>query len=115
MEKGLLLTSAALAFFIICPRMAGMVHLVCKHSDLPLFKTALIGSIIAIPLILLMVWIFSKFGITGALLFCILTDVACALLLKPISIKASIETIIIAAFVLIAVKIAPLISNAIIK
>jgi hypothetical protein len=115
MDNKLLLTATALAFFIICPRMAGMVHVVCKYSELPLMKTALIGSIIAIPLVLLMVWIFSKFSITGTLVFCILTDLASAFLMKSINIKASIDTIIIAIFVLIAVKIAPLISGVIIK
>ncbi|MGD2035635.1 MAG: hypothetical protein PVF73_11295 [Bacteroidales bacterium] len=115
MDNKLLLTATALAFFIICPRMAGMVHVVCKYSELPLIKTALLGSVIAIPLIILMVWIFSKFGITGALIFCILTDLASAFMLKEISLRASIDTIIIAVFVLIAVKIAPMISGAIIK
>jgi hypothetical protein len=115
MGKELLLTSTALAFFIICPRMAGMINLVCKHSELPLFKTAFVGSIIAIPLIMLMVWIFSRFGVMGALLFCIFTDLASAFMLKEISIKASIETIIIAIFVLVAVKVAPLITGIFVK
>ncbi len=115
MEKGLVLTATALAFFIICPRMAGMVHLVCKYSELPLMKTALLGSVIAIPLILLMVWVFSKFGVAGALAFCVLTDFASAFMLKGISLKASVETLIIALFVFVAVKVAPLISNIIVK
>ena len=115
MDKELLITSTALALFIICPRMAGIISIVCKHSELPLFKTAFIGSVIAIPLILLMVWIFSKFGVTGALIFCVITDLGCAFMLKEISIRASIDTIIIAAFVFVAVKVAPLISGAIIK
>lgn len=115
MGKELLLTSTALAFFIICPRMAGIINVVCKYSELPLFKTAFIGSIIAIPLILIMVWVFSKFGVTGALAFCILTDLGSAFMLKGISIKASIDTLVIAVFVLVAVKIAPFISGLIIK
>ncbi|MGE4586697.1 MAG: hypothetical protein AB7D05_05080 [Mangrovibacterium sp.] len=115
MENKLLLTATALAFFIICPRMAGMVHVVCKYAELPLMKTALLGSVIAIPLVLLMVWIFSKFGITWALAFCVLTDLTSALMMKSISLKASLDTLVIAIFVLIAVKVAPLISNAIIK
>ncbi|MCB8964771.1 MAG: hypothetical protein H6536_07015 [Bacteroidales bacterium] len=115
MDKNLLVTSIALAFFIICPRLAGIVHVVCKYSELPLIKTALIGSIIAIPLVLLMIWIYSKFGIIGALAFGVVTDLVSAYLLKSISIKASIDTLIIAVFVLVAVKVAPLISGAIIK
>lgn len=115
MEKELLYTTSAFAFFIICPRMAGMAHVISKYSEFSLFTIALVGSVIAIPLVLLMVWIFSKFGITGAMVFCILTDLSSAFLLKGISIKASIDTIIIAVFLIIAVKIAPLISGTIIK
>ena len=111
MEKGLLLTSMAFAFFIVCPRMAGMIYVICKNSDLPLFKTAFIGSLIAIPLILVMVWVFAKFGLTGALLFCVATDLLSAVFISNIGIKAGIETLVIAAFVLIGVKVAPLISS----
>ncbi|MGD8781720.1 MAG: hypothetical protein PVH88_22485 [Ignavibacteria bacterium] len=111
MEKGLILTSTAFAFFIVCPRMAGMIYVICKNSNLPLIKTALIGSVIAIPLILLMVWIFSKFGVTGALLFCVATDLLSAVFISNIGIKAGIETLVIALFVLVGVKVAPLISS----
>lgn len=58
-----------------------------------------------------MVWIFEQFGVVGALVFCIMTDLLAALLLKSISYKAGFETIIIAIFVLVAVKVAPLISG----
>ncbi|MCG8410110.1 MAG: hypothetical protein MI739_02375 [Bacteroidales bacterium] len=115
MDKELLITSIALSLFIICPRMAGIISIVCKYSQLPLLKTSFIASIMAIPLILLMVWVFAKFGLTGALLFCILTDLGCAFILKEINLKASIDTIVIAVFVFVAVKVAPVISNAIIK
>ena len=115
MDKEFILTAIAMAFFIICPRMAGIVHVICKYSELPPMKTALLGSVIAIPLILLMVWVFSKTGVTGALIFCVVTDLASAFLIQGISLKASIDTIVIAAFVLVAVKVAPFISGAIIK
>ncbi len=109
------LVSTALALFIICPRMAGMVNVVCQNTGLPLIKTALFASLISIPLILAMVWVFNRFGIGGALAFCVFTDLISALLLSNVSWKASIESLIIAVFVLGAVKVAPLISGAIIK
>jgi len=115
MDKQLIITATALAFFIICPRMAGVINVVCKHSELPLLKTAFIGAIIAIPLVVLMTWIFSKFGVTGALAFCVCTDLFSAYMLKEISLKASLDTLVIAIFVLIAVKVAPYISGALIK
>jgi len=115
MNKELILSSVALALFIVCPRMAGIVHVICKNSQLPIYKTAFLASVIAIPLILLMVWAFSRLGVTGALIFCIFTDFVCAYLLKEISFKASLETIIIALFVLVGVKIAPMIVNLFVK
>lgn len=111
MNSEILIISIAFAFFIVCPRMAGMLHVICENSKMPLFKIAFLGSIIAIPLILLMVWIFEQFGVVGALIFCIMTDLLAAFLLKSISYKAGFETIIIAVFVLVAVKVAPLISG----
>jgi len=62
-----------------------------------------------------MVWMFAKFGVVGALIFCVVTDMLAAYLLKSISYKAGFETIIIAAFVFLAVKVAPLISGVIIQ
>ncbi|NCC73042.1 MAG: hypothetical protein EOM06_06555 [Sphingobacteriia bacterium] len=115
MDRNLIYTAAAFALFIVCPRMAGMLNVVCKNSDLPLMKTTLIASVISIPLTLAMVWIFSKFGLAMAFAFCILTDVACALILKEVSLKAGIETIVIALFVFLAVKAAPHIAETIIR
>ena len=111
MDKSIIFTSGAFALFIVCPRMAGMLHVVCKNSGLPIFKTAFIGTIIAIPLIMLMAWFFSKYGITGALLFCIATDFLSAIFISNIGLKAGIETVVIAIFVLLGVKLAPMISS----
>jgi hypothetical protein len=115
MERNLIMTAVAFAFFIVCPRMAAIIHVICKNSNQPLFATVLIGSIIAIPLVLIMVFVFSKTGITGALIFCVLTDLISASLLGGIEKKAGLETIVIAIFVLAAVKIAPLVSGIFIK
>lgn len=107
----MLIPAIAFALFIVCPRMAGMLHIICNNSKMPLFKTAFLGSLIAIPLILLMVWIFVQFGVIGALAFCVATDLLAAYLLKSISYKAGFETVIIAIFVFISIEIAPKISN----
>ena len=69
MLKDLLIASIGLALFIVCPRMAGMVYIIAKHSQLSLIYTALFGAIISIPLVLAMVLIFVKFGSGGLLLF----------------------------------------------
>lgn len=111
MTSEIVVASIAFAFFIVCPRMAGMLHVICENSKMNLFKIAFFGSLIAIPLVLLMVWIFAQFGVVGALLFCVGTDMLAAYLLKSISYKAGFETIIIALFVFAAVKVTPLISG----
>ena len=78
MPRDLLISSVGLALFIVCPRMAGMVCVIAKHSQVSLVYTALFGSIVAIPLVIVMVLVFAKFGLWGALAFCVLTDLGAA-------------------------------------
>jgi hypothetical protein len=47
----------------------------------------------------------------GALGFCILTDVGAALFMREISLKAGLETFIIALFVIAGVRVASIISS----
>ncbi len=115
MTKELMIGSIGLALFIICPRMAGMVHIISKHSNASLMQTALLGSVLSIPLVLLIVLVFGRYGLWGALAFCILTDLGAALFMKQLSLKAGVETFIIAVFVILGVKVAPLITNLLIK
>ena len=108
--KEIMLASIAMGFFIICPRMAAMLHVISRHTHTPLYTVALFGTIFSIPLILLMVWAFSRYGFAAAVGLCVLTDIFAALLLSGTGWKAPLETAIIAAFVLLGVKVAPLIS-----
>lgn len=61
MPKELLISGIGLALFIVCPRMAGMVYIIAKHSHVSLVYTALFGSIVTIPLVIAMVLLFAKF------------------------------------------------------
>ena len=115
MPRDLLISSVGLALFIVCPRMAGMVCVIAKHSQVSLVYTALFGSIVAIPLVIVMVLVFAKFGLWGALAFCVLTDLGAAFVIKEISIRAGIETFVIAMFVIIGVKVAPFVANVLMK
>jgi len=115
MTKELIMASIGMSLFIVCPRMAGMVNIIAKNSQVFLVYTALFGTILSIPLVVAMVLIFAKFGIWGALAFCVLTDLGAAFFMKEISLKAGIETLIIAIFVIIGVKMAPYITNIFIK
>jgi hypothetical protein len=107
MTRQLLLTSMGMAFFIVCPRMAAIVHTVAQHSHLSLDVGALLGALLATPLMLLMVVVLDHAGVAGALAFCVATDLLSALLLRELSLRAGLETAIIALFVLLGVKLAP--------
>lgn len=69
------------------------------------------APLVSIPLVPAMVLVFAEFGVPGALIFCVLTELGAALFMKEISAEAGIETIVIAVFVFIGVKVAPLISK----
>jgi hypothetical protein len=75
----------------------------------------LLGAIIAVPLVLVMVLVFAKLGVWGALGFAILTDLGAAFFMKEISIRAGIETLVIALFVIVGVKLSPLITGVFLK
>ena len=111
MTKELLVAGMAFGLFVVCPRMAGMMHIINKYASASMLATVLLGVVISVPILLLMVWIFGRFGMWGALAVCVLTDFGSALIMKEISMKAGIETLIIAVFVIIGVKAAPLVSG----
>ncbi|WP_319559364.1 hypothetical protein [Marispirochaeta sp.] len=111
MTKELLISAIVFGLFVVCPRMAGMTHILKNHTSAPLVITVLLGIAFSVPLLLLMIFVFSKFGVWGALGICVLTDLGAAFLMKEISITAGLETFIIAVFVIIGVKIAPVITG----
>lgn len=108
MSRELLLSSTALAFFIICPRMAGMVHIIAKSAQVSIMQVALCGTLMAVPMVLMMVAVFGRFGLLGALIFCIGTDLLAAAILSGVSSRAAFETLVLAAFILAGVKVAPM-------
>ncbi len=107
----LLITSAGFGLFIVCPRMAAMMNIIDKNTNSSMVWTVLLGILFSIPILLLMVIVFNKFGIWGALALCVATDLGAALIMKEISITAGLETLIVAIFVIIGVKVAPFISG----
>lgn len=114
-SKENIISSFAFAFFVVCPRMAGMMHVINNYSKVSMLQTVLCGIVISVPLLMLMVFIFDKVGVWGALGFCILTDFISALIMKGIDISAGIETFTIAIFVVIGVKLTPYILKLVIK
>ncbi|MTI60060.1 MAG: hypothetical protein FH762_08815 [Firmicutes bacterium] len=109
MSKSIIIISIVFGLFIVCPRMAGMMHVINKNFEVVFWKITILGTIISIPILMLMVYIFANYGIWGTLIFCIVTDFGAAYLIKEVSINAAIETIVIAIFVIAGVKVAPFI------
>ncbi|RLI79909.1 hypothetical protein DRP05_02310 [Archaeoglobales archaeon] len=107
----LLIAALAFAFFIVCPRMAGMTSVIANATDVDLVKLAVVGTIIAIPFVVGMVLIYTRYGLLAALGFAVLTDLLSALVIKEISLKAGIETLIVALFVIIGVRVATYVSK----
>ena len=100
MTREVIVSAFAFGFFVVCPRMAGMSHIIKSYSAAPMFLVALLGILVSVPLLFLMIFVSSKTGIWGALAVCVITDLAAALLMKEISMKAGIETFVIALFVI---------------
>jgi hypothetical protein len=111
MAKELLLAGIAFGLFVVCPRIAGMMHIIASHVRVSMLGTVLLGMLVSVPLLVLMVLIFNKFGTGGALAFCVFTDFGAAFVIKEVSLRAGEETIIIALFIILGVKIAPVLSK----
>jgi len=109
--KELLIASVAFSLFILCPRMAGMANIIANASHVSLIKVAVFGTVLALPLIIVMALLFAKFGLAAALAFCVITDLVAAFTMSAISIRAGIETIIVALFVILGVKVASIVSE----
>lgn len=106
-----LLTSIAFSFFIVCPRMAGMANVISNSTEINAVSVAVIGTLISLPLIVAMVLVFEKYGLVAALTFSILTDLGAAYVMKEVSFKAGVETLIISLFVVIGIRVASKISS----
>lgn len=109
MDKNLFsfsIVMAAYSFFIVCPRMAAMTNLISKNFTFPIYWLVFLGTIISIPLLIIMTWIIRQWGLLTGLGFAILTDILSALIMGTVNIKAAIETFIIAIFVVAGNRVA---------
>lgn len=106
----LLVASLGFALFILCPGMAGMADVIANATNANLILVSIVGTLISLPLIIVMILIFRQYGLWAALGFAVITDLVAALIMGAISWKASLETLIVALFVVAGVKAAGLIS-----
>jgi hypothetical protein len=108
----LIAASIAYAFFIVCPRMAGITSVIAKSAQVNLVLVSIVGTLMALPLIVLMAIIFKQWGLWAALGLAVATDLLAALaMMGGIGWKAGLETFIIAVFVLAGVKAAAFLSS----
>jgi hypothetical protein len=109
--KNLVLSAVAFAFFVVCPRMAGMIHIISRNTGVSIPAVVVLGTVAALPMVYAMAHIFGKWGLVGALAFCVFTDLLSAAFMAGVGLKAGVETLIIAIFVITGVKVAPLVCN----
>jgi uncharacterized membrane protein YdcZ (DUF606 family) len=108
----LIVASAAFACFILCPRMVGMVSVIANIKEVNPWLIVVLGTILAIPLIILMYWVFQKFGAGYAIGLAVITDIIAALVIGTYSWKSSVSIIIIAAFVWAGIAVSNLVAKA---
>jgi hypothetical protein len=76
--------------------------------------TIMVGALASLRVLVFMVFVFSHWGVWGALAVCVLTDLGAAFVMKEISLRAGVETLVIAVFVIIGVRVAPHIARLIV-
>ena len=109
----IMVTSVAFAFFILCPRMVGMASVIANIQGVNSWLAVTLGAIMAIPLFLLMYWVFQKFGMGYAIGLAVITDIVAALVMGAYSWKSTVSIIVIAVFVWAGVATSNLITKAI--
>ena len=102
---------AAFGFFIVCPRMAAMTNLIAKNFQGSIYWLVIVGTFASIPLLVIMTWIIREWGLMAGLGFAVLTDFLAALIMSSVSMKAAVETFIIAIFVVAGNRIATLLTT----
>jgi hypothetical protein len=95
-----LLALVALAMFIVCPRMAALTNICHRHVMFNLSTLVILGTLVSIPLLIIMVFILKRWGFAAALGFAIFTDLLSALLMGVFNRKAAVEILIISLFVI---------------
>ena len=88
-----------------------MTKVISDASNVSLVKVVVVGTAVSLPLIIAMALVFARYGLVAALAFCVITDFAAAFSMREISMKAGVETLIIALFVLLGVKVASMLSG----
>ncbi|OYT26392.1 MAG: hypothetical protein B6U95_07490 [Thermofilum sp. ex4484_82] len=113
--KALIIASLAFGLYVLCPRMSAMIVQQAKLKKVSVPAVIVLGTLISIPLFIILVNILVKFGLEWAILFAALGDFAAAVLLGTIDVKAGLELAIITLFVYAGIRLAPAIAEAIVE
>ncbi len=106
MNWNYIVLSIAFAFFVMCPRMAGMCAVISETSSVNPYIVAILGGVLAIPLITLMVFLTIRFGVGVAIAAAVLTDILAAVATGTFRLRYGIEIALIALFIWIGVVVA---------
>ena len=101
----------AFSFFIVCPRLAAMTNIISKNTAVSIYLTVIVGTIVSIPLLIATAWAIRHWGLMAGLAIAIITDMLAAALMASVSLKVALETLIIAAFVVIGNRFALWVSS----
>lgn len=105
-----IITIIAFAFFVVCPRLGAMTNLLERNTEFPIYWLVIVGTFLSIPLLVLMTWVIRQWGLMAGLGLAVVTDLLAALILTSVSMKAAVETFIIAIFVVGGNQIAKMIT-----
>ena len=105
-----IITIIAFAFFVVCPRLGAMTNLLERNTEFPIYWPVIVGTFLSIPLLVLMTWVIRQWGLMAGLGLAVVTDLLAALILTSVSMKAAVETFIIAIFVVGGNQIAKMIT-----
>lgn len=108
---GYLVTVIAFAFFVVCPRMAAMTNILSKNTAISIYWIVVVGTLVSVPLLILTAWSIRHFGLMAGLAIAIITDILAAAILTSVSLKAALETFIIALFVVVGNRFAMWVSS----
>ncbi len=98
--------SLAFAFFVMCPRMAGMCAVISRAGNVNPYLVAILGGLMAVPLVALMVFLTVRFGVGVAIAAAVLTDILSAVATGTFRLRYGIEIVLIALFIWIGVVVA---------
>ena len=113
--RALFIASAAFALYVLCPRMTAMMLQESKVKGVDVHTIIIVGTIISIPLFIMLVHVILRLGIEWAIFIAAAADVAAAALLGTLDLKAGVELLVITAFVYAGIKLAPVISGLLLK